>query len=176
MNDGRAALLLLPLLATPVAAQEVGVGDYACEADRAVAIRHEADGTPVTGAIAPVAPRFTLVVAPTDETDDPMMSCMAIAGFDSDAVQDFCRETDATIYRAVLKGRDEPSFNELFAWDRRIATGAPVYFQNGPASFLHLFAGRGFFKYTLSYGEPKILTDGFTFDYVTEQGRCRRAD
>ena len=152
---------------------EVGVGAYACVADRAVAIRHEEDGTAVSGAVAPPRERFALTVAPADAAET-FMNCMAIAGFDGDEIQDFCRETNARIFQATFEERDTPWFGALFSWANRVESGGPVHFMNGPA-FLMFYSASGAFRYTLSYSEPADVPGGFTFDYVTEQGRCLTA-
>lgn len=153
---------------------EVGVGEYACVADRAVAIRHEDDGTAVSGAVAPPDTRFTLTIAPAD-TAETFMNCIAIAGADGDEIQDFCRETNARIFQATFEERDTPWFGSLFSWANRVESGGPVHFMNGPA-FLMFSSASGAFRYTLSYSEPTDVPQGFTFDYVVEQGRCLTAD
>ncbi|UOM34069.1 hypothetical protein [Acuticoccus sp. I52.16.1] len=156
----------------PAHAQEVGPGAYACQGARAVSIRHEDDGTPVAGAEAPPEMPFRILIGRADP-EDQFMNCMAIAGADDDTIQDLCRDGDLVIYEAAIADRDEPWFAALYAWAGRIEAGAPVTFMNGPSS-LHFFAGRGDFRYTLIYSVPQSVPMGFTFDYVTEQGSCRR--
>ncbi|WMS43904.1 hypothetical protein RDV64_05800 [Acuticoccus sp. MNP-M23] len=153
---------------------DVGAGSYACVADRAVAIRHEDDGTPVSGAVPPPETRFALTIAPAD-ADDNFMNCMAITGADGDEIQDFCRDTSARIFQTSFEGRDTPWFGSLFSWANRIETGGNVSFMNGPSSLIFSSVS-GAFRYTLSYSEPVDVPGGFTFDYVVEQGRCLAAD
>lgn len=175
----RAALALLAATvcgAIPgvAVAQEVTLGAYACEAERAVAIREQEDGPPVSGAIEPGAPAFGLVLSQTDPADG-FTSCLAATSADSDAVVDFCHETGAPFFQATLEGRAEPAFATFFTGDSRIRTGGRVQFRNGP-SMLDLHPSRGVFRYTLFYSEPQVFEDGMAFDFVTEQGRCRKAD
>jgi len=169
-----AGLLLASLATGPALAQEVTLGTYACEADRAVSIRNQERGEPVSGAEAPLAPIFRILLAPADPADS-FMTCIAASNADSDALVDFCQETDAPFFTATLADRDEPGFATFFAGDRRIALGGRVTFQNGP-SMLDIHPARGVFRYTLFYSEPQVFDDGLAFDYVTEQGRCRKAD
>lgn len=174
-----AALALLTaagsgILPGSAGAQEVTLGTYDCKAERAVAIREHEQGPPVSGAIDPVAPTFGLVLSPADPADG-FMSCLAATSADSDAVVDFCHDTDAPFFQATLKGREEPAFNSFFTGDSRIRTGGRVLFRNGPSS-LDFHPSRGVFRYTLFYSEPQIFAKGMAFDAVTEQGTCRKAD
>ncbi len=152
---------------------DVGVGAYACVADRAVAIRHEEDGAPVSGAIQPQETRFALTIAPADAADT-FMNCIAIAGAGGDEIQDFCRETNARIYEASFAEREAMS-GSFFSWANRVEGGGPAHFMNGQ-SFLMFYASRGAFSYTLMEALPASVPGGFTFDYVTEQGRCLAVD
>ena len=156
--------------ARPAVAQEGGAGTYRCEAERAISIRHDEDGTPRLGAETPVAPRFTITVAPT-HPDDGFLSCMAIAGSENEAIRDYCRETNDPIFAASLDGREEPWFGIFYAWGERVEMGGPVTFVNF-ASSLSLRPAIGDFRYTMIYSEPQSVPTGYTFDYVTEQGRC----
>ena len=176
---GRVARALLAAagcsaLAGTAAAQEVTVGAYDCQAERAVAIREQEDGSPVSGRIDPVAPTFRLVLSPAEPADN-FMSCLAATSADSDAVVDFCQETDAPFFQATLEEREEPAFSSFFTGDSRIRSGGRVQFRNGPA-MLDVHPSRGVFRYTLFYSEPQVFPNGLAFDYVTEQGQCRKAD
>lgn len=168
-----AALALTLTLATPAAAQEITLGAYDCEAVRAVSIRHLEDGDPVSGAEDPIVPTFRLLISPADPADT-FTSCLGAASADSNALVDFCQETDAPFFTATLKDRAEPGFATLFAGDMRIELGARVIFRNGP-SMLNFYPARGVFRYTLFYSEPQVVSNGLTFDYVTEEGQCRKA-
>lgn len=168
------ASLALWAMATPAAAQEVTIGAYACQADRAVSIREQESGDPVSGGESPVAPDFRLLIAEADPADN-FTNCLGAASADSNAIIDFCQETDAPFYTATLTDRPEPSFATLFAGDQRIGSGGRTIFRNGP-SMLDFRPGRGDFRYTLFYSEPQVFSDGLAFDFVTEQGHCRKAD
>lgn len=155
-------------------AQEFTLGAYACEADRAVAIRQQEHGEPVSGSEEPIAPRFRMLVAPADPADN-FMNCLGATSADSNALVDFCQKTEAPFFTAALTDRKEPGFATLFAGDMRIETGGRVIFQNGP-SMLNIYPASGLFRYTLFYSEPQVFSGGLAFDYVTEQGRCRKSD
>lgn len=166
-------LLLASATLAPAAAQEVTLGTYACTAERAVSIRNQEHGDPVSGAEDPVAPDFRIVIAKADPADN-FTNCIAATSADSNAVVDFCQETDAPFFSATLIDRDEPAFATFWTGDMRMETGSRSIFQNGP-SMLDFYPSRGVFRYTLFYSEPQVFGDGLAFDFVTEQGQCRKA-